>query len=93
MEADAADGASLQSAFEGAYGVFSMTVTIHGPPTAHEEYDAEVNLGASPASAHVVMVTGSVSLSGGTWFTILEAAITCWRTAFCRLTVRLLRPV
>ena len=50
MVADAADGASLQSAFEGAYGVFALTVTIHGPPTAQEEYEAEVKLGASVPS-------------------------------------------
>ena len=47
VEADATDGASLRSAFDGAYGVFALTVTVRGPPTTQELYEAEVKLGAS----------------------------------------------
>jgi hypothetical protein len=50
VEVDATDLASLRSAFEGAYGVFALTVTLHGPPTAQEEFEAEVRLGASQPS-------------------------------------------
>ena len=58
VEVDATDAASLRSAFNGAYGVFALTVTLHGPPSAQEEYEAEVKLGA-PQPRHAKLLSRS----------------------------------